>query len=407
MAMLMGHSSPTSQVKIPQQQPMLQIQTDPSGSYSPYSSLQPAYQGNFVGAAVQSPKTMQPVGNLPVTYINTTGPGGVYAPTRASPSIDGPTNSTAKQAGPGGAECKGAEAECTNQEECGGDEKPPNLDGGEVYCGIDRRTLLPPCLGATTIIGGAHMLFLTLPVLRSHGNIAASLSSAIFYSLLSLYILTMVLMIYCGIADAGQVPIDDGAEGDDELPQKAPPRSYKTWCYERPVRRFDHYCRWLRNAIGLLNHREFFAMLVCLMLIAVLGFGIDTWVFVAVVRSEHAAWGSSWNEQLSLVLVFSHVCYDLILLYCVLPIFQLHTGFISRNELAKDYNNDIYRLLKEASDGRKDVPKDELSSDEYNMQEEGNFVYDPSRNPYDKGCCENCFSFWCRARWPDDVEGNF
>ena len=29
----------------------------------------------------------------------------------------------------------------------------------------------------------------------------------------------------------------------------------------QPIRRYDHYCRWLTNAVGLLNHREFVAML--------------------------------------------------------------------------------------------------------------------------------------------------
>mmetsp|Transcript_61863 Transcript_61863/g.109894 ORF Transcript_61863/g.109894 Transcript_61863/m.109894 type:complete len:407 (+) Transcript_61863:91-1311(+) len=406
--MLMQPTSPTAQQATvnPQQQIMLQNPGGQGGSYSPYSSLQPAYPGSFVGTPVRSPQGMQAAGNLPVTYINTTGPGGIYVPTGAAPRGDGRTNPSTKQAS-GGAECKGAEEECTTQEECGGDDKRPNPEKSDAICGVDRALLLAPGWTATTIIGGAHMLCLTIPVLRAHGNVSESVSDGVFYGMLTLYILSLLLMLYCGNVDPGQLPAEDGAEGDDEMPRKAPRRSHKTWLYERPVRRFDHYCRWLRNSIGLLNHREFFAMLMTLLLIGLLGLAIDTYVFAAVVRSSHIAWGSSWDEQVSLALVFCHVFYDLILLYFVGPIIQQHIGLIGRNELAKEFNNDVYRFVKETSDGRKDVAVEDLSSDEYNTLPEDALVYDPNRNPWDKGCCQNCSSFWCRARWSSDEMGEF
>ncbi|CAE7257996.1 cdc48 [Symbiodinium natans] len=29
-----------------------------------------------------------------------------------------------------------------------------------------------------------------------------------------------------------------------------PRRAHKSWQYGRPIRRYDHYCKWLNNVIG-------------------------------------------------------------------------------------------------------------------------------------------------------------
>ncbi|CAE7246034.1 unnamed protein product [Symbiodinium necroappetens] len=76
---------------------------------------------------------------------------------------------------------------------------------------------------------------------------------------------TVVLMGYCAVADPGQlkktrnIPLDgiDLEQGD------RPFRAHESWQYDRKIRRYDHYCKWVNNTIGLLNHREFVLMLVC------------------------------------------------------------------------------------------------------------------------------------------------
>lgn len=52
----------------------------------------------------------------------------------------------------------------------------------------------------------------------------------------------------------------------------------------RVAQRYDHYCRWLTNVIGLLNHREFFVMLVGLIAIAVAGVGVDAMLMFMIVH---------------------------------------------------------------------------------------------------------------------------
>merc|ERR1719188_2905624 len=104
-------------------------------------------------------------------------------------------------------------------------------------------------------------------------------------------------MTYCSFSDPGQLQRDRGqggrlgklsARSDKQDPfadeMGMPKRAYKSWQYKRPVRRYDHYCRWLANCIGLLNHREFVAMLVGLVLIGGLGIVVDVLLTVAMVN---------------------------------------------------------------------------------------------------------------------------
>merc|ERR1719277_2520379 len=116
-----------------------------------------------------------------------------------------------------------------------------------------------------------------------------------------LYAVTLGCMTYCAFCDPGQM-----RRGIDVEP---PARSHQTWQYKRPIRRYDHYCRWLTNCIGLLNHREFVVMLVGLVLIGILGFLLD-------------------------LLLALHLAYSMALLGLAGPIFKCHFGLVSRNELA-------------------------------------------------------------------------
>merc|ERR1712226_1742520 len=166
------------------------------------------------------------------------------------------------------------------------------------------------------------------------------------------------------------------------------------WLYDLPVRRYDHYCRWLMNAIGLLNHREFIVFLASLTLIAVLGTVLDAWLTVVTATQQ------TWLE---LAIVCAHGLYSAILLYSVWPIFRLHLTLVSRSELAKEYAQDKFYVIRDSKKG-KDIPVEDLSSDE---QDEDNYVYVAQRNPWDKGCPSNCWLFWCHARWSKTETGDF
>merc|ERR1740117_155744 len=85
-------------------------------------------------------------------------------------------------------------------------------------------------------------------------------------------------MVYTALCDPGQIhPVHEvlvrsrvaAQAGDDEL--QVPQRSRKAWLYAFPIRRYDHYCRWLCNVIGLLNHRSFVLMCGGLMISVVIG----------------------------------------------------------------------------------------------------------------------------------------
>merc|ERR1719418_146633 len=111
-------------------------------------------------------------------------------------------------------------------------------------------------------------------------------------------------MAWCAFADPGQLRKDQQAS-------ITPKRAYKSWQYKRAIRRYDHYCRWLSNCIGLLNHREFLAMLCGLVAIGILGIILDVFLLITTAREmDH------WTTSLLLVL---HLAYSLILTSLVGP----------------------------------------------------------------------------------------
>ena len=72
-------------------------------------------------------------------------------------------------------------------------------------------------------------------------------------------------MLCMARADPGQVTAETGWEsaGGDESEEsedieegELPKRTHKSRLYPKPSRRYEHYCRWLRNVVGLL-HLEF------------------------------------------------------------------------------------------------------------------------------------------------------
>merc|ERR1719410_315765 len=240
------------------------------------------------------------------------------------------------------------------------------------------------------------------------------------YSFLALYIVTLLNMAYAALRQPGQLKYEphheayarlqegsgcrltedtchgDGAPEEQQDPP-LPKWCHKTWQYPLPIRRYDHYCRWLANCIGLLNHREFVIMLIGLVAIGVLGSLLDVFLVIATAReTDH------WRTSVFLVL---HLAYSLILTSLVGPIFRLHVGFISRNELANEWKRHDYYVVTSRQTG-KPIAVNELSDDEFNERFDA-FEYDKTKNPFDRGTCSNCWAFWCTPRWSRGQLGEF
>jgi hypothetical protein len=230
------------------------------------------------------------------------------------------------------------------------------------------------------------------------GYIVLNVVFAIFY------VSILGCMVYCSLCDPGQVSKESGGYSSYsgvEDQQPLPKRAHKTWQYQRPIRRYDHYCRWLVNCIGLLNHREFMALLIGLFTICVIGVLLDPFLLFKL-HSE----GKLQEYTLSAVFLAIHLAYSMILSYLEFPILKIHFGLISRNELAHEWKKNDFYIAKKCKRGV-NVHVNELSDDEFNdLFDE--FEYDGKRNKFDKGSRRgNCWSFWCEARWDEKQKGEF
>jgi len=293
--------------------------------------------------------------------------------------------------------------EAFEQQDCGDDVRAPERRE-ELCCGYDRRPFLPLALFASTLLGAACMCAIQLPLL---GKWSMALMAICYVIWGIIYLVTLLTMAYCALCDPGQLKAEnskayihvkdskDGKSGDAE-DQKLPRRAHKCWMYELPMRRYDHYCRWLMNVIGLLNHREFIVLLVGLTLIGAVGIVVDAIVFGGYIAT------SLW--PLTLLVAF-HFVYCVVLLSLVFPILRIHIGLVSRNELAAEWKKNVYYVVKRQKNGQV-IPVPDLSDDEFNDEFE-NFTYDGSKNPWDEGAASNCASFWCTARWASDQLGEF
>jgi len=280
-----------------------------------------------------------------------------------------------------------AEDECLGPDHCGNESRPPKPDN--LVCGMDSRPLLPVALGISTVIGMMFVLVLELPLLSR--LISGTASIAIGVTFLILYCVTLGCMAYCAFSDPGQLRRDQQAVG-----APVPKRAYTSWQFKRPVRRYDHYCRWLSNCIGLLTHREFVAMLVGLVLIGGLGVVIDVVLTVFMVNRGF------WDTELAII---AHLAYSVALLALAGPILRIHAGLVSRNELASEWKKNDFYVAKSARHGDR-VPVNDLSDEEFNSLFDS-FIYDPKRNPFDRGLSQNCLAFWCVPRWAPDQLGEF
>jgi len=290
------------------------------------------------------------------------------------------------------------EEEC-DPEECGDENRPPRDDN--TVCGVDKRPLLPVILVISTVVGALCMMMLQFPLLEEQLPTNHGLRT-LFYVL---YGITLLTMAYTALCDPGQLSREEHIQGlglktsktdvPEDLP--LPKRSHKMWLYALPIRRYDHYCRWLTNGIGLLNHREFIIMMVGLTSIAVLGTLIDLFLIISEIHR-----GTTWATEL---LLFMHLGYSIAIGTFVWPLLQLHYGFISRNELANEWKRNDFYIIHSTRSG-KQVSVTELSDDEFNDRFDS-FQYDQTRNHFDKGMATNCWNFWCMPRWKKGQLGEF
>ncbi|CAK0892490.1 unnamed protein product [Prorocentrum cordatum] len=294
----------------------------------------------------------------------------------------------------------------TRRTECGDEARGPREES--KVCGVDKRPLLPCALACSTLASLAFVHQIEFRLVEQ----AFYRPALVEYVVLGLHAVTMVCMAITAFKDPGQLepaadrasaalmsaepsPADDGqaSAGAGALP----PRAHKSWMYARPIRRYDHYCRWVVNVIGLSNHREFILMVTGLALICVSGFLIDGWL--AYHLFCHGV------DRTLLTCVGLHACYLTILGYCVMPIFRLHVGFVCRNELAQEWIRNTFYVLQHKTTGDW-ISVNELSDDDYNERLE-TAVYDKSLNQFDQGCLHNCAVFWCTTRWSSQQDGAF
>jgi len=282
-----------------------------------------------------------------------------------------------------------AEEGC-DPEECGDENRAPSRER-DTYCGVDSRPLLPLGLIGSTI-------FSFIVVVRVHiPSLARSAGDEFFPSLffVPLYLVTILSMVYTALSDPGQLHHDQMPMQADG--QRTPPRrSHKSWLYSYPIRRYDHYCRWVMNVIGLLNHRAFFIM--CAGLQACVGIGS----LVDIVLILEVFVRSSWRD---LWVLLAHLAYCCIVIGLLGPIFKLHVGFVSRNELAQEWTKNHNYVAFSAKRGGK-IPVNDMNDDEFNDAFDF-FEYDPKRNPWDKGTYNNCITFWFHSRDETRQMGEF
>lgn len=303
-----------------------------------------------------------------------------------------------------GAECQDqqcAEEEC-DPEECGDENRAPRDDN--YTCGIDRRPLLPVLLVTSTLVGAMQNLVLEFPLLRD--RLAGAYWTRGFF--LALYTITLGCMAFCLLFDPGQLSeehrevyaqLQQSGEGGESLGDEPPmpKRCHKAWLYASPIRRYDHFCRWLTNCIGLLNHREFVLMVWGLVTIGCCGGLLDFCLLIMALWEGHS--------KLELFFLALHLLYSSGLTTLAGPIFRLHVGFVSRNELANEWKRNEYYVVTSLRTG-KTVPVNELSDDEFNERFDF-FEYDKSKNPWDKDFVSNCLAFWFTPRWAPGQLGEF
>ena len=124
-----------------------------------------------------------------------------------------------------------------------------DAEEGEYVCfGKDFKPFLPHTLGLSIVTGAAFMTFAAIPMLCSIQSVAPSPLIAVE---LGLNAIGLGLMLYCGYSDPGQRKktrdLELGHSGEDNESGSGPKRSHKSFQYNRRIRRYDHFCKWVNN----------------------------------------------------------------------------------------------------------------------------------------------------------------
>lgn len=213
--------------------------------------------------------------------------------------------------------------------------------------------------------------------------------------LLSVYFVTLVAMAVTTFSNPGTLDADR-FESEFEPARRLPERAHMNKGYATPVLRYDHYCRWVMNVIGLMNHRPFVALVVGLLLCIVSSVIFDGYLLLRIAIHR---W-DLLSHVVQVIIVVAHLCLYVVFGTYVLPIVKIHVGCVSRNELCLEYCDCKHQVFN-------GVPVEELDEDEYNERFEA-FAYDSSLNKWDKGnACHNCFIFWTTPRGRSDQLGEF
>ena len=299
-----------------------------------------------------------------------------------------------------------AEKEAPAEERSDSEEEETRPSEEYSCCGVDLKPFLPVTLAISTLIGGICMILFQIPLLCRRTSISYS-SLVCGYCLV--YGTTVGCMMYTACADPGQVKpekkgrsVELGADIEQGM-ASVPLRAHQSFQYDRPILRYDHFCKWLNNVIGLMNHREFIVTLLGLMCIAVLGIVVDIYLTCLVIAED----GLIVEGIETKIILALHLSYSVLLLKTVFPIIRIHFGLISRNEMGKEWKHHLHYVANATTKGD-NVYVHQLDDDEFNdLLDGGAFIYDRSRNPFDKGGFRNCLNFWCQARWTPNATGEF
>ena len=120
------------------------------------------------------------------------------------------------------------------------EEKGPNSN--YILFGLDFKPLLPLFLAMSTLAGAICVLVVQIPMVGEFTPLGAEWLYGLYGAFSLIFVVTLVLMAYCAFIDPGQLQTPS-VDGDIEhgLPQRA----HKCWLYNRPIRRYDHYCKCL------------------------------------------------------------------------------------------------------------------------------------------------------------------
>ena len=117
---------------------------------------------------------------------------------------------------------------------------------------IDFQPFLPPALASSIITEANCTLVVQIPML---GRLTSLPQGPFIGLVISLNGLSLVLTGHCKFAHPGHTKKTRSVTWLDLEEGQNPRRAHRSWQFARPIRQYDHWCKWLNNVIGLLNQR--------------------------------------------------------------------------------------------------------------------------------------------------------